>query len=72
MINAEGFCGAAYEQIIVFRNREEFLNTVAANRNMEAIIGHRTEDCDNFPGVYIAGIKSSLHRDNSVAHPYKP
>lgn len=64
MVDSYGFAGLAYNQIIVFKDAKTFLQTLEANPHMEGIIGADEESRRNFPGVYIAGIKSQYHRDN--------
>ena len=63
MPNAIGFCGAAYSLIIVFQNEIDFKAALSANPLMEAIVGESEDEKSAFPGVYIAGFKSSLHQD---------
>lgn len=63
-IDSYGFAGAAYNQIVVIRDEKSFFEILAANPHMEGIVGADEETRENFPGVYIAGIKSRLHRDN--------
>ncbi|MBE6943832.1 MAG: hypothetical protein E7453_06180 [Ruminococcaceae bacterium] len=57
---AIGFCGAAYNQIIVFQREYDFILALSANPHMEAIIGESEEEKRDFPGVYIAGIKREV------------
>lgn len=64
MNDALGFAGAAYNQIIVFREKAAFLEALVANPHIEGIVGADDETQLSFPGVYIAGIKSRQHRDN--------
>ena len=54
-----GFAGRKYNQLIVFRNEEAFLEVLAANPHMEAIIGASPDSKRDFPGVYIAGVKAN-------------
>ena len=54
-----GFAGSEYNQVIVFRNEEAFLEVLAANPHMEAIIGAGPDSKRDFPGVYIAGVKAN-------------
>ena len=61
-IDSYGFAGAAYNQVIVIRDEKAFFEILAANPHMEGIVGADEETRENFPGVYIAGIKASLHR----------
>ena len=59
-----GFVGNLYNQIIVFNNEEEFQRIVAANPNMVALSGADSYTKRHFPGVFIAGLKSSSHPDS--------
>lgn len=69
-VNSLGFWGAAYNQVIIFREEEDFNTALSANGpRMEAIIGRDERTRRNFPGVYVAGIKSNLHRDYMEDHP---
>lgn len=68
MVDSYGFRGDAYNQVIVFRDEDFFNLVLAANPNMEAIIGKDEEVKKLFPGVYIAGIKASSQRDKQAAH----
>lgn len=58
-----GFSAHGYNQIIVFTDGEEFKEIVAANPNMMAIMGADDHTKQNFPGIYIAGIKASQPTD---------
>ena len=58
-----GFLGIFYNQIIVFNDEKEFQEIVAANPNMVALVGADSYTKEHFPGVFIAGLKSSLHTD---------
>ncbi len=62
-IDSYGFRAEEYETIIVFRDEDSFQKVIAANSNMTAIIGIDDYTKKNFPGVFIAGISPSLHKD---------
>ena len=57
-----GFVGNLYNQIIVFNNEEEIQRIVAPN--MVALCGADSYTKKHFPGVFIAGLKSSSHPDS--------
>ncbi|MGN0663934.1 MAG: hypothetical protein ACI4L5_02555 [Negativibacillus sp.] len=61
---AYGFSGWPYDQIIVFNDEEYFKQIVAANPHMVALMGADDYTKENFPGVFIAGLKSSAQPDN--------
>ena len=64
-----GFSGQAYNQVVVFQSEDMLRAVLEANPNMEPIIGAGQELDTDFPGVYIAGIKASSHRDNKADYP---
>ena len=64
-----GFSGQAYNQIIVFQSEEAMRTVLEKNPHMEPIVGAGKEVDADFPGVYIAGIKASLHKDNKADYP---
>lgn len=61
MGQAYGFSPNGYNQIIVFDNEEDFNEIVAASPNMTAIMGADDHTRKSYPGVFIAGVKASLH-----------
>lgn len=61
-----GFSGSDYNQVIVFQSEEMLRTVLEANPYMEPIIGTGQGMETDFPGVYIAGIKSSLPMDSKV------
>ena len=64
-----GFCGWAYNQIIVFQSAETLQAVLDANPTMEPIIGAGQEMDKDFPGVYMAGVKANLQTDSvAVGH----
>ena len=52
-----GFRPEGYNQIIVFDNEEDFQRIVAANPAMTAIMGADDYTRENFPGVFIVGVR---------------
>lgn len=56
-----GFSTYGYNQVILFSSENDFKEIVAANPNMTAIIGADDYTRQNFPGVYVAGVKASWH-----------
>ena len=52
-----GFRPDGYDQIIVFDNEGDFKEIVAANPGMTAIMGADDHTRQEFPGVFIAGLK---------------
>lgn len=68
-VDAIGFCGLEYEQVIVFRRAESFQQALEANPHMVPIVGALDAQQDTFPGVYIAGIKAREPSERSAGHP---
>lgn len=66
-VDATGFSGAEYDQVIVFRDPKKFFETLDANPQMEAIIGADSGTKANFPNVYIAGVRANLHEERTAA-----
>lgn len=63
-----GFSPAGYNQVILFNDEEEFKEIVAANPNMTAIMGADDHTRNEYPGVFIAGVRDSLLEDKMVDH----
>ena len=62
-VDGYSFPGEVYERVIVIRDEDVFFETLAANPNMKGIIGADEHTRESFPGVYIAGVMASSHRD---------
>lgn len=54
-----GFSPAGYNQIILFTDEGMFQTVMAANPHMTAIVGADDHTKKEFPGVFLAGVKTS-------------
>lgn len=64
-----GFSPAGYSQIILFTEESDFREIVAANPNMTAIMGADDHTKNEFPGLFVAGIKANSQMDKAEGHP---
>lgn len=53
-----GFSGMVWDTVLVFQTEEAFRKALSGNPNMIPIIGDTDADRNNFPNVYIAGIRA--------------
>lgn len=60
---AVGFSGKVWDTVLVFQTEEAFRKALSGNPNMTPIIGDTDADRNNFPNVYIAGIKANSQQE---------
>lgn len=61
MAKSYGFRPDGYNQIIVFDDERDFQRIVAANPHMTAIMGADDYTKNEYPGVFIAGVKAGAN-----------
>lgn len=66
-IQSYGFSSNGFNTIVVFKEESDMREIVAANPGMTAIMGADSYTKNNFPGVFIAGVKESSHADTQVS-----
>ena len=64
-----GFSPVGFNQIIVFSDEQAFKEIVAANPNMTAIMGADDHTRENYPGVFIAGVRAEGDSQPNDSHP---